>query len=330
MSHARDRRSFRETLRSHDLALAPLAIETLQVNLTKLCNQACSHCHVDASPRRTESMSRATMESCLDVLERHAVIRTLDITGGAPELHPHFTWFVQRARRLGRRVMVRHNLTVTLEPHPVTGASMEFLPTFFADHAVDVVSSLPYYREYFTDKQRGKGVFAKSIESLRRLNALGYGDGRSGLTLNLVTNPAGAFLPAAQAQLEADFRRGLETQFGVRFDALFALTNMPIHRFAADLERRGTLEDYQAKLTQAFNPTAAMGVMCRTLISVDHEGRLHDCDFNQMLGLGLATEAPRTIDAFDLEALTRRTITFRDHCYGCTAGAGSSCSGATA
>jgi radical SAM/Cys-rich protein len=326
--------SFEEKLAQNGLDLAPLSVETLQVNVTRLCNQACHHCHVDASPKRTEQMSRATVDRCLEILARNAAITKLDITGGAPELNPHFDYFVEAARRLGKHVMVRHNLTVTIDGNPQTGESKRHLPEFFARHRVEVISSLPYFQEFFTDKQRGNGVFKKSVESLRLLNEQGYGksDGAQGfgLTLNLVYNPVGAFLPASQEGLERQFKKELEAKFGVVFNSLFTITNMPINRFKKDLERLGAYEEYMARLNQAFNPAAAQGVMCRSLISVGHDGRLYDCDFNQMLDLNLSEKSGGTVFDFDLDKLLNRMIIFGQHCYGCAAGAGSSCGGATA
>jgi radical SAM/Cys-rich protein len=320
--------AFEDALAKRGLALPPLAVETLQVNVTRLCNQACRHCHVDASPKRTEQMSRLTIDRCLEVLRRNPSIATLDITGGAPELNPHFDPFVVEARKLGKKVIVRHNLTVTFDGNPRTGESKRHLPEFFAAQGVEVISSLPYYQEYFTDKQRGSGVFRKSIDSLRLLNERGYGIEGSGLVLNLVYNPVGPYLPAAQASLEADYRRELLEKFGVRFNSLFTITNMPINRFRQQLERAGGYDEYMGKLLAAFNPAAAESVMCRTLISVGHDGRLYDCDFNQMLGL--ESEGGPTIFDFDPEKLRARGLRFDSHCLGCTAGAGSSCGGATA
>lgn len=311
-----------------DLARRPTT--TLQLNITRRCNQACRHCHVDASPKRTEQASPEVLERCLALLEATPGLDTLDLTGGAPELHPGFEELVTRARALGKRVMVRHNLTVTLAPHPVTGASMEHLPELFAAQGVEVVSSLPYYRPFFTDKQRGKGVFAASVESLRRLNAVGFGVEGSGRVLNLVYNPVGPFLPAAQASLEADFRRELAREHGIVFTHLFTITNMPIARFGDDLERAGSYDAYMAKLVGAFNPAAAAGVMCRDLISVDYDGRVYDCDFNQMLALATGGDAPVTVFDLDPTALADVPIALGPHCFGCAAGAGSSCGGATA
>jgi len=326
--------SFEEKLAQHGLDLAPLGVETLQVNVTRLCNQACHHCHVDASPKRTEQMSRATVDRCLEILARNESIANLDITGGAPELNPHFDYFVETARRLGKHVMVRHNLTVTIDGNPQTGESKRHLPEFFARHRVEVISSLPYFQEFFTDKQRGNGVFKKSVESLRLLNEQGYGksDGAQGfgLALNLIYNPVGAFLPASQESLERQFKKELEAKFGVVFNRLFTITNMPINRFKKDLERLNAYEEYMARLVNAFNPAAARGVMCRSLISVGHDGKLYDCDFNQMLDLNLSEESGETVFDFDLDKLLDRKIIFGPHCYGCAAGAGSSCGGATA
>ena len=323
---------FASKLDAAGLALRPLSIETLQVNITKLCNQVCRHCHVDASPARREMLSTAGIDKCLEILKRHPGIARLDITGGAPELHAEFIRFVEAAVALGRHVMVRHNLTVQLDPHPITGASQEYLPEFFARNRVEVVSSLPYYQEYFTDAQRGSGVFAKSIEALRRLNAVGYGGEGSGLALSLVYNPVGPYLPAAQAGLEADYKRELKAKFGILFNSLYTITNMPINRFRLHLEKSQQFEAYMEKLVAAFNPSAAEGVMCRSLISVGHDGRIYDCDFNQMLDLPARGKGDRTLSIhdFDFDEILNRRIEFADHCYGCTAGAGSSCGGATA
>ena len=323
---------FQAQLKRHGVELAPLAIDTLQVNITRLCNQQCRHCHVDASPARREMMSAEGIAKCLDILEEHPRIAKLDITGGAPELHPGFDGFVERAVALGKQVMVRHNLTVQLDGHPHTGESKEYLPAFFARNRVEVISSLPYYQQYFTDAQRGAGVFGKSVEAMRRLNAIGYGADWSGLVLNLVYNPVGPYLPAPQAALEADFRRELQAKFGLRFNGLYTMTNMPINRFRLHLEKTGQLEAYMEKLMAAFNPAAAEGVMCRSLISVGHDGRIYDCDFNQMLELSAVSRAgkPLSIFDFDFETALGRRIAFGEHCLGCTAGAGSSCGGATA
>jgi radical SAM/Cys-rich protein len=328
----KSRYDFDGLLRERAIALPPLAIDTLQVNLTRTCNQVCRHCHVDASPSRTEKMSLEVMAKCLEVLAGHPQIAKLDITGGAPELHPDFDAFVRQAVALGKHVMVRHNLTVQLDGHPQTKESKEYLPQFFAQHRVEVISSLPYYQQFFTDSQRGAGVFEKSLEAMRRLNAVGYGIEGNGLALNLVYNPVGPYLPAAQAGLEADYRRELGEKHGLVFNALYTMTNMPINRFRLHLEKSGQYEAYMDKLLAAFNPAAAEGVMCRSLVSVGHDGRVYDCDFNQMLEMDALDAKGRrlTIRDFDFDSVLARPIRFDEHCLGCTAGAGSSCGGATA
>jgi radical SAM/Cys-rich protein len=329
---AQPRHDFDALLAARGLTLAPQSIGTLQMNITRMCNQVCRHCHVDASPTRTEALSRAGIERCVALLAAYPEIRTLDITGGAPELHPDFTWLVRQARALGRQVLVRHNLTVSYDPHPQTDETMAYLPGFFAEQACELVCSLPYYQAYFTDAQRGRGVFDKSIQGLQALNALGYGQPGSGRVLNLVYNPAGPYLPAAQASLQADYTRELKARFGIVFNQLYTITNMPIHRFALHLHKSGQFEAYMDKLLAAFNPQAAEGVMCRSLISVGFDGRLYDCDFNQQIELPAdmpGSDRPTIFD-FDFAALMQRRIRFGPHCLGCTAGAGSSCGGATA
>ena len=323
---------FDALLRRRGIDLPPLSIETLQVNITKLCNQVCRHCHVDASPSRTEKMSPEAIERCLEILEHHPQIVKLDITGGAPELHPGFDALVEAAVALGKHVMVRHNLTVQLDGHPQTKEPKEYLPQFFAKNGVEVISSLPYYQEFFTDAQRGSGAFAKSMEAMRRLNKVGYGIEGSGLVLNLVYNPVGPYLPPPQAGLEADYRRELKAKFGLTFNSLYTMTNMPINRFRLHLDKTGQYEAYMEKLLAAFNPDAAAGVMCRSLVSVGHDGRVYDCDFNQMLKMDAIDRAgrPMTIFDFAFERVLARPIRFDGHCLGCTAGAGSSCGGATA
>lgn len=302
--------------------LSPRPLEVLQLNLGKMCNQTCRHCHVDAGPDRREVMSKETLEQCLQALAG-SDIATVDLTGGAPELNPHFKWLVERVRALGRRVMDRCNLTI-LE----TGAHRDLID-FFVKHQVEVVCSLPHYRALSTDRQRGEGVYEKSISALKRLNAAGYGNGTSGLKLVLVTNPVGAFLPGNQASLETEWKRELLKNHGIVFDSLFTITNMPISRYLEWLELSGNLESYLQKLVAAYNPVAAAGVMCRTTLSVGWDGQLYDCDFNQMLELPVGGSAPRHIRDFDLAALARRDIVTGRHCFGCTAGAGSSCGGAT-
>ena len=279
---------FNKTIKKNSLDLSPVSVNTLQVNITKLCNQACVHCHVDASPKRKEQMSLEAVNKCLEILENNSCIENLDLTGGAPELNPHFDYFVLEAKKLNKHIMVRHNLTVTLDGNPVTGEEKSYLPEFFSNNSVEVISSLPYYQEYFTDKQRGKGVFEK------------------------------------------DFKKELKDKFNIEFNQLFAITNMPINRFKKQLETLGGYEDYMNKLVNAFNPTAAEGIMCRNIISVSHDGKMYDCDFNQMLDIQLKfDDSPSTIFDFDLEKLLKRKIMFASHCFGCTAGSGSSCGGTT-
>jgi radical SAM/Cys-rich protein len=299
--------------------LTPGAIRVLQINVGKLCNQTCRHCHVDAGPDRRETMSRETMELCVAALAA-SDIPTVDITGGAPELNVHFRWLVEAATALGRHVIDRCNLTVLRTPGQAD------LAEFLAAQRVEVVASLPHYRALNTDRQRGDGVYEKSIAALRALNALGYGDGRSGLRLVLVTNPVGAFLPPAQASIEAEWKHELHRLHGVTFDALYCITNMPISRYLEWLIESGNLAGYMERLVAAFNPGTVDGVMCRDTLSVGWDGRLYDCDFNQMLDLEVAGPA-RHIRDLDLAALARRSIVVGPHCYGCTAGAGSSCGG---
>ena len=303
--------------------LKPTGIEIFQVNLGKMCNQTCKHCHVDAGPDRKEIMTRQTMEACLEALRRFPAA-TVDLTGGAPEMNPNFRWFVEQCTGLGAKVIVRCNLTII-----IANPKYHDLPAFYRDHNVEVVSSLPFYNADRTDRQRGDGVFEGSVKALKMLNAVGYGQEGSGLVLNLVYNPAGAFLPAPQQTLEGQFRKVLSEEFGIGFNNLFAITNMPISRYLEFLLRSGNYEAYMEKLVNAFNPTAAAGVMCRNTISVGWDGMLYDCDFNQMLELPVRA-ASRHISGYNADELNNRQIVLRQHCYGCTAGAGSSCGGATA
>lgn len=313
--------SFEKKLAEHGLALHACSVETLQVNVGKLCNQACKHCHVDASPTRTEIMTRETAELIIAAIRRFR-FATVDITGGAPELNPSFRYLVSEARSLGSHVIVRHNLTVMFAP------GQSDLPNFFREHEVEVISSLPYFLEERTDAQRGPGVFQKSIEALHRLNDAGYGIEGTSLILNLVYNPVGAFLPPPQTSIESDFKRELLSRHGITFNHLYTITNMPIKRFLDYLRRSGNEERYLRKLVEAFNPNAVEGLMCRNLVSVDWTGRLYDCDFNQMLELGVNPELPQSIGDFDPVKFASRRIMTGSHCFGCTAGAGSSCGGA--
>ena len=295
-------------------------ITVFQINVGKLCNQTCRHCHVDAGPDRPETMSLETAEHCIRALAK-TDIPTVDITGGAPELNAHFRWLVTQARGLGRHVMDRCNLSVLLLP------SQADLAEFLAGHHVEIIASLPSYRADQTDAQRGEGIFDKSLEGLRLLNRFGYGQPDSGLVLNLVYNPVGAFLPPRQEAIEAQFKKELRAKHGIEFNRLYTITNMPISRFLEFLIESGNYDQYMTRLANAFNPAAAAGVMCRHTLSVGWDGRLYDCDFNQMLELPVDHEAPSHIRDFDPTLLHQRCIVTGNHCYGCTAGSGSSCGG---
>jgi|SRR5882672_3189432 len=300
-------------------------LDTLQINLGYRCNQSCVHCHVAAGPDRTEQMSAATVDAVLGCLRRNR-IATLDVTGGAPELHPRFRDLVVAARAMGTHVIDRCNLTVIEEP------GQEDLPAFLAGQRVEVIASLPCYLEDNVDRQRGRGVFAASIRALHKLNALGYGSGRSGLALDLVYNPQGASLPPSQSALECAYRRELGKRFGIVFDRLYTLANMPIQRFGSTLVSKGTFAAYMALLKNACRSDNLERVMCRNLVSVDWQGFVYDCDFNQMLRLPLARPGKRRlhVSELDVASLAGNPIRVADHCYGCTAGQGSSCGGALA
>ena len=314
----------------HRHGLAPLTRglpRTLQINVGKVCNQACHHCHVDAGPARTESMDRRVAERVIALLAHSPSIEIVDITGGAPELNQHFRILVESARAMDRNVTVRCNLTVILQP------GMDWLLSFYREHRVHLVCSLPCYTAENVDKQRGGGVFAKSIEALHLLNDLGYGTRGTNLTLDLVYNPVGAFLPPAQAELETRYRQELRDGFGIEFNRLLTITNMPIKRFADQLRRLGSEREYMALLVNHFNPATVSTVMCRNLVSVGYEGTLYDCDFNQMLSMPLVNGRGRALTIFDIDdlgELSGARIATGSHCFGCTAGAGSSCSGALA
>lgn len=297
--------------------LQALGLKILQVNLGYRCNLACKHCHVSAGPARTEVMDEKTAAVVLRVLAENP-IETLDLTGGAPELNPHFRRLVTEARKMGRHVVVRTNLAVFFED------GMEGFPEFYRDHGVELIASLPYYLEDNVDRVRGSGSFKKIIAALEHLNELGFGKGASERSLNLVYNPQGAFLAPDQAMLEAEYKRGLHDRFGISFTRLYTFANMPIGRFREFLERTGNLAKYMDKLSCAFNPKTLEGVMCRSLVNVGWDGALYDCDFNQVLGLPVSPESSRRIGAFDFDALSKRKIHVDDHCYGCTAGQGSS------
>ncbi len=307
------------------LPLKPTAVEVFQVNMGKMCNQVCKHCHVDAGPDRKEIMTKETMQQCLDVIAANPSLKIIDLTGGAPEMNPHFRWFVTELKQLNRHVIVRCNLTIIR-------ANKKYydLPQFYKDNNVEVVSSLPFYTQDRTDRQRGGGVFTDSIDALKMLNEVGYGVEGTGLILNLVYNPAGAFLPPPQDTLQKEYKEQLMVHYGISFNELFAITNIPISRYLDYLLVSGSYEQYMEKLIDAFNPTAAQNVMCRNTISIGWDGYLYDCDFNQMLDLKIACTGKQHLKDFDIDAFLNRNIIVKQHCYGCTAGAGSSCGGVVA
>lgn len=313
---------FSKRLTDQGVMLRRDRLDTVQVNLGRLCNQVCGHCHVNAGPGRKEVMALETVDHVLDFLGDSGA-RTLDITGGAPELNPHFRYLVEEAVKLGRQVMVRCNLTVFFEP------GQSYLPGFYRENRVQVVASLPCYEAEGVDGQRGAGVYDKSIKALKLLNAQGYGSDPD-LPLHLVYNPAGSALPGPQAELEADYKAALKARHDIDFDRLFTITNMPIARFAEFLAKNGETDAYMCRLADAFNPATLPHLMCRGMVSVDWEGYLYDCDFNQMLRMRIGGARPLHVkDATRADVVDRR-IQVMDHCYGCTAGAGSSCTGALA
>jgi radical SAM/Cys-rich protein len=309
---------------TNQFPLRPKKLEILQINLGYMCNQVCSHCHVDAGPDRKEIMTLETMKQCLEVIKKTEA-HTLDLTGGAPEMNPNFRWFVEEASKAGiKDFIVRSNLTIIR-------ANKKYydLPEFFKKHKVHVVSSMPHWTRGKTDKQRGDGVFDKSIKALQMLNEIGYGLKDSGLKLDLVYNPSGAFLPGDQMALENDFKKALKNDFEIDFHNLFAITNLPISRFLDYLIASENYEDYMISLVDAYNPAAVANVMCTNTISVSWDGWLYDCDFNQMLNLKVASKVKHIAD-YNEELLQDRNIIINQHCYGCTAGAGSSCQGVVA
>ncbi len=315
-------KSFKETLDLQKLKIDRTPVEILQVNIGRLCNQACHHCHVEAGPKRTENMEEPTVDRVIELLENSSTIHTVDLTGGAPELNPHFRKLVSAARKNGKKIIDRCNLTVLYE------AGQEETAFFLKENEVQITASLPCYSKNNVEKQRGRGVFDKSIEALKLLNSLGYGKEGSSLTLDLVYNPTGPFLPPAQEKLQKDYKAELKELFDIEFNNLFTITNMPIKRFLHDLERAGKLNEYMELLANSFNRAAAMGIMCRNLVSVSWDGGLFDCDFNQMLELPLGANRPTLWDISSFDELKEKPITFANHCYACTAGAGSSCGGA--
>ena len=306
--------------------LKPVSLQVFQINVGKMCNQVCKHCHVDAGPDRKEIMTRETMQQCIEVLKTNKSFTTVDLTGGAPEMNPDFRWFVEEIKKANPeiKIIVRCNLTIIM-----ANKKYYTLPEFYKLHNIEVVSSLPFYSADRTDKQRGDGVFEDSIKALKMLNAVGYGIEGSGLTLNLVYNPAGAFLPPSQTSLQQEFKTALKKDFDISFNELFAITNLPVSRYLDYLLQSGNYEKYMEKLINAFNPVAAENVMCRTTLSIGWDGFIYDCDFNQMLELKVDCES-KHISNFKSEALQQRSIVVNQHCFGCTAGAGSSCGGVVA
>ena len=309
---------------TNQFPLRPKKLEILQINMGYMCNQVCAHCHVDAGPDRKEIMTLKTMQECLNVIKKTGA-HTLDLTGGAPEMNPNFKWFVEEAAKLGiNDFIVRSNLTIIR-------ANKKFhdLPKFFKKHSIHVVSSMPHWTRGKTDKQRGDGVFDKSIKALQELNAVGYGIPGSDLKLDLVYNPSGAFLPGNQKALENDFKKALREEFNINFNSLFAITNLPISRFLDYLIASENYEDYMYALVEAYNPEAVKNVMCTNTLSISWDGWLYDCDFNQMLNLKVNSSV-KHISEYNEELLQNRNISINQHCYGCTAGAGSSCQGVVA
>ena len=318
--------TFKEKLNEHQLeVIRPKNLSILQINVGYMCNQVCAHCHVDAGPDRKEIMSLSTLEACLRVMQENT-IETVDLTGGAPEMHPKFRWFVEQIRATTQveEIIVRSNLTIIM-----ANKKYHDLPEFFKQQQVHVISSLPFYTRNKTDRQRGSGVFDQSIAALKKLNAVGYGKGETALQLDLVYNPSGAFLPGDQTALEHDFKNALKEDFDIEFNQLFTITNLPISRFLDYLIASENYEEYMTTLVDAFNPTAAANVMCTNTLSVSWDGYLYDCDFNQMLALKV-NGGKDHISNFNLETLQKRNIQLSQHCYGCTAGSGSSCQGSIA
>jgi radical SAM/Cys-rich protein len=330
-SHLRSYSEEIKSLKNFNLALTEVGefpllsrkIEIFQVNLGKMCNQVCKHCHVDAGPDRKEIMTQETMLTILQAIKKSQA-ELVDLTGGAPEMNPYFRWFVTELKKLNKEIIVRCNLTIIL-----ANKSFLDLPQFFASNKIHVVSSLPYYEVSKTDRQRGAGVFETSIKALKLLNEVGYGKEGSGLKLDLVYNPGGAFLPADQTQLEAEFKKNLFKTHQIIFNRLLTITNMPISRFLEYLIESGNFEDYMTKLVNSFNASTIAGLMCKNTLSIGWDGALYDCDFNQMLGFKLNKNSPQNIKDFQLEKIENRQIVTYQHCYGCTAGSGSSCGGST-
>lgn len=314
--------SFEKKLNDHHILLKRLSVDTLQINIGKLCNQACHHCHVEAGPLRTEIMTEKTVDRIIELMYKSTGLKSIDLTGGAPEMNPYFKKLVIAARKMNLEVIDRCNLTIFYEK------GFEDIPKFLKEQGVHVIASLPCYTKDNVDKQRGRGVFDKSIEGLRLLNSLGFGVIGTGLKLDLVYNPGGAFLPGTQEKLENDYKRELKQLFNIDFNQLYTITNMPIKRFLDDLNRQGKYLEYMELLVNNFNPDAADSVMCKSLVSIGWDGEIYDCDFNQMLEMPIDSVKTNLWDIQSFEDFKNKTIALANHCYGCTAGAGSSCGGA--
>ncbi|MBC7539563.1 MAG: arsenosugar biosynthesis radical SAM protein ArsS [Bacteriovorax sp.] len=314
--------SFVKKLDEHQINLKRIAIDILQINVGKLCNQACHHCHVEAGPTRTEIMTEKTVDRIIELIAQSPELKTIDLTGGAPEINPYFKKLVIAARSMNLEVIDRCNLTIFYEK------GFEDIPQFLKDQKVHVIASMPCYTKDNVDKQRGRGVFDKSIEGLKLLNSLGFGVEGTGLILDLVYNPGGAFLPGDQEKLESDYKRELKQFFNLEFNQLYTITNMPIKRFLDDLNRQGKYAEYMDLLVNNFNPHAANSVMCKSLISIGWDGLIYDCDFNQMLEIPVDSKKTTLWDIQKIDVFKNRNIALANHCYGCTAGAGSSCGGA--
>jgi radical SAM/Cys-rich protein len=314
--------TFHKKLHEHNIKLKRVSIDTLQINVGKLCNQACHHCHVEAGPTRTENMTEKTIDRIIELMAHSPELKTIDLTGGAPEMNPYFKKLVIAARSMNLEVIDRCNLTIFYEK------GFEDIPQFLKDQKVHIIASMPCYSKTNVDKQRGRGVFDKSIEALKLLNSLGFGIAGSGLVLDLVYNPGGAFLPGGQEKLESDYKRELKHLFNLEFNQLYTITNMPIKRFLDDLIRQGKYNEYMELLVNNFNPHAANSVMCKSLISIGWDGQIYDCDFNQMLEIPIDSKKTTLWDIKTFEEFKNKSIALADHCYGCTAGAGSSCGGA--
>ncbi|MFC1846011.1 arsenosugar biosynthesis radical SAM (seleno)protein ArsS [Chloroflexota bacterium] len=315
---------FRTVLENQQLVVQPVSIETMWVNITRRCNQSCFHCHVGASPERTEQMDDITMEQCLKTLGSLDSCKNLDITGGAPELHPNFEYLVERARELGKHVIVRHNLTVTIDGDINNHLDKTYLPSFFSANQVELLASLPHFTRDVTDCMRGEGVFDKSITSLRQLNEFGYGQQDTDLKLNMVCNIDGPVSHQGRTLLELAFKKELMDNYGIVFNRLFAVTNVPINRYLKKLNQSNKLNEYMDRLMDTFDPEAISDLVCRYLISIGYNGYLYDCDFNQMLDLSVLCPEPITVFNFDIDLLLNRQIRLGPHCFGCTSGGGSS------